>query len=209
MKRKAITGIIITLFLISISFNLTPAICSPTAEVYVDPPEVLGVSIGNTFDIYVTVGDVVDLFIAEFSLSWDPALLDTDVGSINVGDTAPYLEEIYVESVDNTAGELYVAVGRPPGVTEMLSGTVQLAKITFLVEAEGSCDLDVFDTRLLEIDVVDIEHTTKDGYFSNISGVPEFGFSVPAITSIAVAIFIFGRRRFRKRNERLIEIHTT
>ncbi|UCB60912.1 MAG: hypothetical protein JSW72_02315 [Candidatus Bathyarchaeota archaeon] len=200
MKRKAIAGIIMTLFLASMSFNLMPAICSPTAEVHVDPSEVLGVSIGSTFDIYVTVSDVVDLFLADFSLSWDPALLETAVGNINTGDTAPYLEYIYVETVDNLYGELYVAVGRPPGVSEMLSGTVQLAKITFLVEAEGSCDLHIFDTTLLEIDVVHIEHTTKDGYFSNVSGipsVPELSISIPAITSVAAAIVIFARRKLR------------
>lgn len=216
MKRKAITGIIIALCLTSISFNLLPAVCSPTAEVYVDPPEVLGVSIGNTFDIYVTVSDVVDLFLAEFSLSWDPTLLDTDVGNIATGDTAPYLEEIYIKNLDNAAGSLLFVVGRPAGVKTGLSGTVQLAKITFLVEAEGSCDLNLYDTALVGIDAnwdtFDIEHTTKDGYFSNISGipgVPEFGFSVPAITSIAVAIFIFARRRFRKKNKGLVKIHHT
>ena len=141
---------------------------SPDTVVYVDP-SLSSAAPGATFDIYVTASDVVDLFLAEFYLSWDPPLLYTDIASINLGDVSPFLDSVYIEEVNNDEGWLYVTVGRPIGVKEGLSGTVQIAKITFLVEGEGNCALHLYETRLLDVVGADLLHTTNDGYFTNVS----------------------------------------
>jgi len=173
------------------------SMASPDIMVYVDPPEVLDVGISDNFDIYVTASDVVDLFLVEFFMSFDPAVLNVvddpitnqtiwppvdgiitgPIEGINPGEVAPYLACIYIEKANNDEGWLHVVAGRPIGVKKGLNGTVQLAKITFLVKAEGSRALHLYDIRLkdlpkdLEHTTIpkDLEHTTKDGYFSTPS----------------------------------------
>ena len=140
---------------------------SPDTVLYVDP-SLSSAAPGATFDIYVTASDVVDLFLAEYWLSWDPAILTTTVGDIATGDTAPYFENIMISEVDAAAGWLHVVSGRPIGVKEGLSGTVQTAKITFLVEGEGDCALHLYDTSLLDVVGAVLLHTTADGYFTNV-----------------------------------------
>jgi len=170
-------SLVLVLLLLLIIVGITSTritLSNPDVAIYVDPPEILDVEVGNTFDIYVTASDIVDLFLAEIRLSWDPPLLYTDIDSINLGDVEPFLDYIYIEEVNNDEGWLHVVVGRPLMVKEGLNGTVQIAKITFLVEAEGSCPLHFFDNpdvpgvepRLKNFAGVDMERTVEDGYFS-------------------------------------------
>jgi len=157
---------------------------SPEIVLYVDP-EITTKQSGN-FDIYVTASDVVDLFLAEFLLRFNSSVLavvddpaTSDIEGVNSGDVAPYLEKIHVEMLDNTEGWVRVASGREVEVKEGLTGTVQLAKITFSVKAEGFSDLHLYgappvnDTQLVgltykygELENVDLEHTKVDGLFT-------------------------------------------
>jgi hypothetical protein len=131
---------------------------------YIDPT-LSSAKPGRTFNITVTAKEVMELFLGEFYLCWDSRLLYTDIDKVNPGDVTPYLDNIYIEEVNDTEGWLHVVVGRPVGVKEGLNGTVQIAKITFLVRRSGSCALHLYNTRLKDIDGVDQPHTTKDGYF--------------------------------------------
>jgi len=139
IRRKNLAWTLIVVILISTAFTVAligSGTGNPGVALYVDPSlNVAGP--GTTFDIYITASDVEDLFLTEIYLSWDPPLLYTDAGSINPGDVAPYLEQIWIENVNNDEGWLHVSTGRPIGVKEGLSGTVQIAKITFLVEGDG------------------------------------------------------------------------
>jgi len=163
--------ILLLLVAIIISINTTRiGMSNPELLLYVDPP-LSSVPPTETFDIYVTAGTdvepVVDLFLAEFTLSWDPPLLYTDVDSINLGDVAPFLDFVYIKEVNNDEGWLKVTMGRPIGVKDGMTGTVQIAKITFLVEAEGSCALHLSETRLKDVSGTDLVHVTEDGRFAN------------------------------------------
>jgi len=188
-RRKNLAWTLLVTILISTAFSVAlidSGMGNPEVVLYVDPPEVLDVDIGDSFDIYITASDVEDLFLTEIYLSWDPPLLYTDIDSINPGDVAPYLEQIWIENVNNDEGWLHVSTGRPIGVKEGLSGTVQIAKITFLVEGEGSCDLHFYDNpdttevepRLKNSAGVDMERTIEDGYFSNAPPVVEYTLTI-------------------------------
>ena len=165
--RKNLVWMIIVALVVSIMVT-APGTSSPEVLLHVDPP-LSSEPPTETFDIYVTAGTeeepVANLFLGEFTLSWDPPLLYTDVDNINLGDVAPYLDFIWAEEVNNDEGWLKVTVGRPLGTKEGLSGTVQIAKITFLVEAEGSCTLHLYDTRLKDLGGADLDHMTEDGRF--------------------------------------------
>ena len=176
--RKKLAWIFLVTLIASIMIT-GQSFSSPELLLHVDPP-LSSAPPGATFDIYVTAGTegepVSNLFLAEFSLSWDPPLLYTDVDSINLGDVAPFLDLIYVEQVNNEEGWLAVTVGRPPLVKDGLSGVVQLAKITFLVEADGTSDLHLYDTRLKDTPSgTDLVHVTEDGRFEYpIAPLPGF-----------------------------------
>jgi len=196
-KTRAILAFMTILILLGLFRTVYIVDASPEVVVYVDPSLTIADQ-GTTFDIYIIASDVVDLFLTEIYLSWDPPLLYTDTDSINFGDVAPFLDYIWMEEVDNDEGWLHVVVGRPLMVTEGLSGTVQIAKITFLVKAEGSSDLHFYDNpatvdiepRLLApgtdpspgAPLLDIEHTPVDGYFSNVP-VVEVGWIEGTVTT--------------------------
>ena len=149
---------------------------SSSVVMYVDPQYSV-VAPDGMFDVYVTVSDVVDLFLAELHISFAPALLEVyddpltppeiDIEGINPGVVAPNCEKIHVERLDNEAGWLGVVAGRPLGVKTGLTGTVQVARITFRCKMEGFGDIQLYDTGIKNIHGTDIEHTTEVGYAIN------------------------------------------
>ena len=158
---------------------------SPGILIYTDP-EIVTKEQGETFSIYVTASGVPGdptpaLFLQEFNMSFDPSVLavvddpatgtpeDPVIEGVNPGDTEPYLEEIWVEKLDNTEGWVFVTAGRPLEEKRGLGGTVQVAKVTFEVKAEGFCDLELRDTRVKygkPYSGEDVPHETRDGYFT-------------------------------------------
>jgi hypothetical protein len=132
-----------------------------------------GAAPGETFDVYPRVSGLPTfpfpqyLFLAEIFMDFDPDLLE--VVGIDIGDDPATMEVegfdfIYIGLWDNEGGSLQILAGRPPGVFEGLGGDIKCAKITFLMKAEGTCDLDIYDTRLIELSGRDLDHTAIDGY---------------------------------------------
>jgi len=177
--KKNLTWMLIVALFASIALtSLSRA--SPDILVYVDP-ENTNKRPGKTFDIYITASGVVDLFLAEFWLSFNASILAVvddpateEIEGVNTGDIEPYLEKVWVVRLNNTKGEVRVAVGREEGEKIGLKGTVQIAKVTFEVKAEGFCNLSLYDTRVVygELYIVDPGqapdqlHDTKDGFFT-------------------------------------------
>ena len=177
MREKTI---VICMFLLS--FLLGVAIigtgkASPALTFGCDPDVTIGTAPGDPFDVYLTAFEVSYLFLAEFSLSWDPAILTTTVDDINLGDVAPYLDWIWMEQVNNDEGWLKVTVGRPSGVKEGLTGDVQCAKITFTVVAEGNCGLYPYNIRLKNVQGADLTiDRIIDGFIAS-SGYGHYAFA--------------------------------
>lgn len=72
---------------------------------------------------------------------------------------------LFVSKIDNTAGYIIIdctLLGDMPGV----SGNGQLATIQFHVKETGNCNLDLYDSMLLNSSEQTITHTVRDGYFS-------------------------------------------
>lgn len=135
---------------------------APEVVLYVDPSVSSAPPLG-TFDVNVTVGVVEDLFLSEFFLRFDPSLLEA-VDAVR-GD----FETLYLEEIDNDAGIVHLVAGRPVGVFTGLSGTLVLAKISFLVKAEGSGTLYLYDPSLKAAPPdgdITIDRMV-DGYFAN------------------------------------------
>lgn len=132
---------------------------TPTVVMYVDPQWNAGAP-GQIFDINVMVKDVVNLYLTELYVSFDPVVLEALDATL--GD----FEMFYIKEIDNDAGIVHLVAGRPVGVKEGLNGTLVLATIEFMVETDGGCVLDLYDTDPVDIDGVHLTHATADGYFN-------------------------------------------
>ncbi|MHA1710684.1 MAG: PKD domain-containing protein [Candidatus Freyarchaeota archaeon] len=142
-----------------------------TTTLYINPPHIadLTKTPGTTLTIDVNVADVSELYAWSFQLKWDPDILSvTDVTEgqlLSQNGHSTY----FVSKVDPDLG--YMAVwctlkGEP--ATAAASGSGTLATITFKVEGEGFCSLDLYDTKLLDCHGNEIKHMVNDGYFVNV-----------------------------------------
>jgi len=142
------------------------------ALVYIEPKSILGVPIGETFTVSVSVLNVRNLYGGQFNLTFDPTILS--VSGVTEG---PFLKQvaktIFLRKIDNTAGFVLAAsTFMPPFPPEGAYGNGTLAGVTFKVKSFGQTLLEfVVGTRLLtviESVLVPIEHVTEGGYFRSM-----------------------------------------
>jgi hypothetical protein len=156
----------ITLISMILSLILSLGIASAITTLYVHPSSVTGLNPGQTFTIDIKMSDVTNLYGYEFKLGYDTSILDAT--NVNIG---PFLNEptyTVKKKIDNTNGFLWFATSsQEPAAPKSGSGT--LATITFQVTGSGSCDLDLYDTKLGNSDVNPISHSVSDGYYGSVS----------------------------------------
>jgi len=168
MKKKIILIISLLAILtvaVTLVYMITKTPTSPTV-LYVDP-KTIGRTLGQDFIININISNVTDLYGWRFKLRWNATILDV----VNVTEGA-FLKnggETYLvpPKINNTAG--YIALDCTllediPGI----DGNGALATIQFHVKESGSCDLDLYDTLLLNssLEPQPIAHTVSDGHFS-------------------------------------------
>jgi len=151
------TLIIILALLASIS--LQSAVAQEATKIHVDPalnsfpPEM-------EFTVNVKVDNVIGLNAWGFKLRWDPEILK--LVQVEEGDFLNSSGSTYFianEFVD------YVAVGCWLRENIVVSGSGVLANVTFKVMKAGACDLILYDTQLLDINVVEMPHVTENAIF--------------------------------------------
>lgn len=138
---------------ISTRLYIEPAVCSA-------PP-------GGTVIVSVNIADVTGLFAHDIKITYDPAILYTDTNMIDEG---PFLSQggTYPTGFATTVTALYIGIGNMLLTATSTSGSGTLATITFNVQAEGTCALDITYSDLRDASDVPIPHTVESGYFSNI-----------------------------------------
>jgi len=141
-------------------------------RLYVNPPSITGLEIDDTFQINITVSDVIDLYAWQFSLFYRNDILNAT--SIIEG---PFLKThpdtnntifgdyIFTDTYNATHG-LILAASTLSGVQGGVSGNGTLATITFKVKGQRDCLLTLRETKL--VDSAEpfgnlIPHTTTDG----------------------------------------------
>lgn len=136
-------------------------------KLYVHPSNITDPAFiqGYTFAINISVSDVTNLHRSNFSLSYDPALLNaTDVTEggflAGVGSTA------FSFNVNKTSGDVQVNITLVDSVSAATGGG-ELAKISFSVVGLGDCLLYPYDTMLVDPDLTAIEHAAVEGLFNN------------------------------------------
>ncbi len=133
---------------------------SPASNLHVHPPTKT-VAVGQTFIIDIRISDVIDLYGWEFKLGWNPNLLDvvdvTEGAFLKQGG-----ETFFTNKINNTEGYILVdctLLGDVSGV----NGSGTLACVKFHAEEQGSCVLDLYDTKLVSSVEQPIPHTANDG----------------------------------------------
>lgn len=159
---------------VSIESN-TPSVEVLPAILSVQPLEDIRY-INETFTVNITISDVIDLYLAVFSLSWDPNILN--LTSVIQGD---FLEGSGIETtfavaeINYEEGYIrevtYTRLGTVPGK----SGNGTLATLTFKVLTSGSTLLDIYFSGLIDSSEASITHSAVDGnviatIFGDING---------------------------------------
>jgi PKD repeat protein len=180
MRRKNLlwTSLIILLLTSAIS-TVTVTFAAP-AKMEVDPPSVEDIWWPDTFEVNITIFNVNDLYDWEFTLSFNPTVLE--VNSVTEG---PFLAEVgddwfgtYFRKRINNAygyvGVLSMILPDPLPPQEFppygADGSGVLATVEFQVVGEGVCILDLGNTVLDTITGGErdpIPHMVTDGLFDN------------------------------------------
>lgn len=172
---------------------------SPTAKLAIEPTEVRDIASGGTFNVTVTISDVVKLYGWQVNVTFNPRIL-------NVADTVegPFLKQvndtIVMKKVDNNGGFLlYSSSFMPPYPAQGAAGSGLLMTATFTVKGDGASSLE-FENRGTYLNTVTsgavdriTDFTTTDGSFRNAAGGVG-GLEIPLewIAGIAVAVVAVG-----------------
>jgi len=157
-------------------------------KVLVHPASIINSSlVANTyFTININVTNVTNLWSYDFYIWWNPSLLDYT--TLVEG---PFLKQggstQFFSRKNQTMGWIYATstlLGQPFIDSWPVSGSGTLATITFKVEKLGSTALHLNGTVLRDDSLSKMDHTSEDGWFSNIGETPVHDL---AITSVAAA----------------------
>jgi hypothetical protein len=125
--------------------------------------------VGQVVELDVQLTDVTDLYSYQFSLSFDPTVLQAS--SVTLGD---FFGGTFSStgSIDNAAGTISFVYSSLLGAIPGISGSGSLGTIAFQAIGAGNADIAFFDTLLLDSGQLDIATTLNPGTLQ-VSAVPE------------------------------------
>ena len=198
MVKKKVFSVIWTLSILLVGVvlvNLSPTILAETTVLYVDPPSLGGLKVGDIFKINITVSSVVDLYAWQFSLYYRGDVLNaTKVEEGPFLKTHPDTDQtllvtpIFTDSYNSTHG-LIITSDTLVGVGGGVNGTGVLATITFKVKQPASSTLHLTGTKLVDSLIPFgrlIPHSTRDGLV--YSGLRDVGVVNVQVSSTSVYV---------------------
>lgn len=163
---------LLVLFLATFSVNFSPMTLAENTTLYIDPPQIAGLNVGDTFQINVTVANVIDLYGWQLSLYYRGDILNaTEVTQgpflRNHPDTdeTMLLTPVVTDAYNATHG-LIIASSTLVEVEGGVSGSGTLATVTFKIKETASSTLHLTGTKLVDSATPFgnlIPHTTEDG----------------------------------------------
>jgi len=156
-----------------------------TTMVYIHPPLMTGLSIGETFAVNVTVANATDLYAWSFQICYKSEILNAShwtLGSFFESPSATNITAIWTDNFNETHGLIqidFTFLGKVP----TFNGTTTLATVYFRVKSYGSTTLHLQNTLLLDDTdpfPQEMPHTTADG-------MVRMSLSDVAVTKIAVS----------------------
>jgi len=169
---------LIDAFMVAVVTSQTP---EGTLTIYVDPPTYAAKRRGEVFDVNVNIKDVTsDLHLigAEFKLRYNTSILETEEGWVTEGDFlkgfAELAEEntwftVYVEDDSGIIGILILPNATGTWNPPFPEGSGTLATITFKATHRHahafSCELELYDTILINDNLEEIPHELTHGHY--------------------------------------------
>jgi len=205
LEKKTITGIMLTLLIISmlmLAFKIEHVSALDYPAVYVDPPSIVDSTLrpGNNFTISIKTDYTgADITAYQFTLGYNPNVLNgTEIinGDVVTGETAGF----FPGNFGDTAGELsmtiafFIYIFPPPEVT---SGPGTLANVTFTVVGTGHSNITLGDKtqlfgwdftagkKYLIVDAETMPDHIQHGFFNNVQPIHDVAvvqLKVPATT---------------------------
>ncbi len=143
------------------------AASTPTLSVSATPnPATPGAMTG----VDVLIADISNLYTYQFSLSFDPSVMQVSAGSEGAFLSAGGGTFFGTGSFDNTAGTISYAFNTLTGAVPGVSGAGTLAHFDFNVISAGTSALSFSDTLFLDASSADIVVQVQDGV---LQAVPE------------------------------------
>jgi len=176
MKNRTALAIMLTLLFVSFLAGIHNSEAEGTPRVYLNPTPISAAP-EMPFSVDVVLENVTNLVGWEFKLFWDNSILEciADLVHVPAGhnweapnnfELGPGIEQDY----NATNGRYFKALAAIPQAETHptpFNGTTILVTLTFNVKTEGSCVLDLRETKLVHYDVFFIGHTAEDGYFQS------------------------------------------
>ena len=165
MNKKIILTLASSLLIITgiIAAYLLTNMTNPGTTVYVTPDKVVR-SIDGDFSVNISISNVANLYAWECKLGWNASVMDL----VNVTEGS-FLEKAGATFFDYRLNETFSHVvidctllGNLAGV----DGNGVLASIQLHVKNEGTCDLVLYDTKLVDASERMIAHAVNGGHFS-------------------------------------------
>jgi opacity protein-like surface antigen len=149
---------------------MTPAFAAdPVLSVSASPSPVAQ---GSSVSLSVLIADVIDLYGFQFSLSFNPALLQAT--SVSEGSFLGTGGSTFfgAGSINNTTGTIDFTFDTLQGAVPGVSGAGTLASISFSAVGAGTTSLTFGDVLLLNSSLADITTTVTNGSLT-VTPVPE------------------------------------
>ena len=131
------------------------------AVIGIEPPSIEGTQYapGSYVNMSVFVGEITDLRVVTFNISFDPAVLEYRLFMLDALENKPHPQMLIHDGFIwfNITYELPITTVSP----------CNLVNFTFYVHARGRTPLDVHDTSMFDSNGDPIPHTASDGYFDN------------------------------------------
>jgi hypothetical protein len=171
-RRAFVTFVLLLIIFVATCGTAFPShlyvLASAEPTIAVDPSTSVA-NPGEYVSVNVTVNDVVDLYSYQAQLGFDEDILravDAEEGPfIQEGTTSPSGTYFTYQIQSQFHGAYVVAVcvtlGRYPGV----SGSGTLFTVNFIVQDGGTCDLQLYNTMLVDSTNAEIPHGATNGTF--------------------------------------------
>lgn len=189
-KLRSATLLILVVLGVSVLMLPKPSMAAVLPLVYVTPTPIEAEP-NTEFTIDVKIKYAEDVYAWEFKLMWNASVLsyvNASEGSFLKGMEVKPTYWVNPVVYQNGSGVLLGCTRLGAGIMGA-SGSGTLATIKLKVLSKGETTLDLKDTKLRDSYPNPIDHTSKDGLFSNVAGFPRPDFSfTPAKANIGETI---------------------
>jgi archaellum component FlaG (FlaF/FlaG flagellin family) len=182
--RSLFLATLLLIILSAFAFSTKTSMAQSEVVIYVSP-DTVSVAPGESFDIMVNIKRAENVYSWQFSLSWDPTILELQEVSEGNFLNQGIFPTIWSEDnyVDNDAGNgtLFCILQAQPR-SSSASGDGTLATVTFYVKDEGYSALSLYNTELLDYDYYKLPHMSESGVFQSPQAeIPLLRVELPSI----------------------------